>query len=242
MKRYALLIGYSASNSSSEATINTERDLENYKSYLMQLRGGAWQENEIKILSAPSKTILKLEIISLKTKGVDLVFIVFSGHGGYNPKEECRELLLNKNETILARDLLGIAKRQILICDSCSDILSESSESIEKKIQASHKITSNEIKRYREEYDKLCLNCEPQTLCLYAAKVGTSAEDLEGGIYTKALLETLQQSNQTISIVKAHDDAIPKVKRRTLKGDGSYQIPERQVTRARSFLPGAIVI
>lgn len=241
MRRHALLIGYSASDSSSEATINAEKDLENYKSYLMQPRGGAWLENEIKILNAPTKLSLELEINILKAKGIDLVFTVFSGHGGYNLKEECRELLLNKNETILARDLLGIAKRQILICDSCSNILSESNESI-KRIQASFKITSNEIKRYRGEYDKLCLNCEPQTLCLYAAKIGTSAEDLEGGIYTKALLETLQQSNKTISIVKAHDEATPKIKRRTLKGDGSYQIPERQVTRARSFLPGAIVI
>ncbi len=61
MKRHALLIGYSASDSSSEATINAEKDLKNYKSYLMQPRGGAWLENEIKILNAPTKLSLKLQ-------------------------------------------------------------------------------------------------------------------------------------------------------------------------------------
>lgn len=243
MKRHALLIGYSASDLCTESTITgVLKDLEDYKNYLIQPRGGAWNEDEITILNAPSKANLKRELLSLRLKGVDVSFTVFSGHGSYNQKEQCRELLINKNETFLSRDLLGIAKREILICDSCSCICNESIEQNSRMRLEAVNFSESIKPAARKKYEELCLKREPQTICLYAAKKGTYAEDDNGGIYTQALLEILQGAHSTISIVKAHDDACHLVRLRTLKGDGSYQEPARQTTKVLEYLPGAINI
>lgn len=242
MKRQALLIGYSANDSSTELTVNgVLKDVEDYKNYLKQPRGGAWNENEITVLNAPSKIFLKYKISTLRKNGVDVAFIAFSGHGNYNKQERCRELLINKNETILSRELLGIAKREILICDSCSGICNESIE--QKRLVLTEKASNSSIRiQARKKYEELCLKCAPQTIALYAAKIGTYAEDDNGGVYTQSLLEILQSTYKTISIVKAHDEACSLVKLKTLKGDGSYQEPERQVTKVIEFLPGAIIV
>lgn len=241
MNRHAFLIGYTAADSSDEATIDgVLKDLEDYKNYLIQPRGGAWDENEITLLNAPSKKNLQERIVMFRNKGIDVAFTVFSGHGCYNTTEQCRELLINKNETILSRELLGIAKKEILICDSCSGITNKLSEH-----KSSNMIVENSINNKilaRKKYEKICYDCEPQTICLYAAKKGTYAEDDNGGIYTHSLLEKLQGTNTTISIVEAHDAACPLVRKRTLKGDGSYQEPSRQTTKVSKFLPGAIII
>jgi hypothetical protein len=240
MKRHALLIGYTASDSCETTIAGVLKDLEDYKNYLMQPKGGAWYEDEITILNGPSKTDLKHKILILKANGIDISFTVFSGHGSYNIKEQSRVLLINKNETILSRELLGIAKREILICDSCSGICNES---ITQKSMVLLEKNSYDIRiQARKKYEALCLKCNPQTIRLYAAKIGTSAEDDNGGIYTQALLETLNNSKRTMSIVNAHDDACSLVKLRTLKGDDSYQEPSRQVPKLLEFLPGSIII
>ena len=241
MKRHALLVGYTASDTDSEETLDgVLLDLENYKNYLKSLKGGAWYDNEITILNNTTKLNLDLQISILKAKDIDFVFSVFTGHGGFDKNHQCRRFLINKDETYLEKNILGISKKQIFIYDSCSNIIKESIQN--KRVINSLLETASDYRRKlaRDKYEEYCNSCEPQRVRLYASKVGYSAEDKNGGIYTNALIETLNNSNGYMSIVKAHDEASKLVFARTESGDGDGQITERQVTRTSKFLPGAI--
>ena len=168
-----------------------------------------------------------------------MVFSVFTGHGGFDNTYQCRRFLINKNETYLEKDFLGIAKKQIFIYDSCSNIINESIQN--KRMILNEKDYSDIRKKLaREKYDEYCQACDFQKIRLYASKVGYSAEDKNGGIYTNALIETLNNANDYMSIVRAHDEASKLVYARTETGDNDGQVTERQVTRVSKFLPGAI--
>lgn len=241
MKRHAFLIGYTAEDSDEETIDGVLNDLRKYKDYLRTLKGGAWDDSEITVLNNTTETMLKLEIAINSAKGLDFAFVVFSGHGDFDDIENgCRRLLLNKNEILLEKALWNIAEKQILICDSCAGRQSkalQALESIEKKSQIIHEATSVQKKLARDKYEAWCNSCEDQLIRLYAAEVGTFAEDNNGGIYTTELINALSNAQSDISIVGAHDIAKNKVMMRTKK-----QIPEKQVMRVRKFLPGAIII
>lgn len=247
MKRRALLIGYTAEDSE-EATLGGVRiDLNKYKNYLMSIRGGAWNSSEIITLEGPTKAELNRHIRNLIADEVDLAFTVFSGHGDFDDVEhQCRSFLLNKNEMFLEKDIAGIAKQQILICDSCANRRGESAlESLQKvrnSLQSLIEEKNEEKIIARKKYEDWCRLSSPQIIRLYAAKVGTSADDRNGGVYTSSLIETLENAQHSIDIVEGHDNASRLVRMRTATRDGSSQVPERQVSRVSKFLPGAIVL
>lgn len=243
MKRHALLIGYTAFDSEEETLENVVQDLENYEAFLKSSKGGAWYNSEITTLNNVSKSLLDIYIKNIIQDKPEIVFTVFSGHGYYDANERCRKLLINRNEEILSRDLIGLANKQILICDSCSKVYPLP----EKLTKAKLLLESKQDTKYsldiaRKKYDEELLKCDEQTICLYAAKIGTSAQDINGGVYTNALLKTLKGANKYMSIVDAHNECKDIVRLETLDRNGKYQEPEIQYTRARKFLPGAIYV
>ena len=146
----------------------------------------------------------------------------------------------------LEKDIAGIAKQQIRICDSCANRRGESAlESLQKvrnSLQSLIEEKNEEKIIARKKYEDWCRLSSPQIIRLYAAKVGTSAEDRNGGVYTSSLIETLENAQHSIDIVEGHDNASRLVRMRTATRDGSSQVPERQVSRVSKFLPGAIVL
>lgn len=242
MKRHAFLIGYTGEDSNEETIEGVLCDLERYQDYLRTLKGGAWNDNEITVLNNTTKTILKTNILCKQAEGLDFAFVVFSGHGDFDDIENgCRRFLLNKKEILLEKDLWNVAKKQILICDSCAGRRSKSScalESIEKKSQILIETASGQRELARSKYEEWCKSCDEQLIRLYAAKVGTFAEDKDGGIYTTELINELRNAQTSMSIVGAHDIAKINVIKKT-----NGQIPERQVRKGvNKFLPGAITI
>ncbi|EMI71710.1 caspase domain protein [Leptospira noguchii str. Bonito] len=94
-----------------------KKDLENFSNFLQSDIGGGWLQSEIDNVEDISKSNLNAKLTSLKNMNPDLLFILFSGHGG---QERKTILELNpRGETIIENELRNIAKRQINIYDCC---------------------------------------------------------------------------------------------------------------------------
>lgn len=235
MKRHALLIGYSGYDLSDGYLGGVSEDLENYTNFLMSYNGGAWDPTEITIIQDESLSYIESKIEQIKHQNNDIVFSVFTGHGGFNVKNGCRVLDISKNETMLETELWDLASRQILILDSCS-VYEAKSLAEDSKIIASFSHFGISKEDARRIYEGYCLRCPKQQIKLYASKIGTEAEDTDdGGTYSYTLLKFLKQQHNYMDIVQAHDNVSEYL--RNLK-----QYPEKRVSKVHPFLPGTIGI
>lgn len=80
MNRYALLFG------NTNGLKGVQKDLYNFKKFLMSDIGGAWYEKEIFVKENVSKSWLLENIEILRKAKLDYLIIYFSGHGGLNKK------------------------------------------------------------------------------------------------------------------------------------------------------------
>lgn len=233
MKRKALLIGDSGYNDDYLSGVGY--DLENYKNFLKSLRGGAWYDEEISILSNKSKNVILSEIKAIKETKYDLVFVVFTGHGSYDNDKQYRMLSVGiYDESIYEKELWNLAPKQILILDSCSGC-------VQGNLSCEHNrndFNQTDITKMRHKYEEICLQCPPQQIYLYASKIGTSAEDTEnGGLYSTNLLEILEKNKiegQYLDIVKAHCYTSIKIGKEGQETDKLVDISKKP------YLPGAI--
>lgn len=240
MKRHAVLIGYSGENSIDEYLPGVSKDLLNVEKFLLSDRGGAWNDEEIKVYQNKSKAEIMRYITTIK-QHYDMLFIYYSGHGCYDTTEKCRVLGLPNNDFMYEKNLWSLASRQILICDSCSGI--EESILVEHAMDRNSVITSSSQLRVRQYYDDMCMQCPEQQIKLYASSAGTVAEDLSrGGRYTSTLLDVLQDRNlrTTLNIRHAHNTASELVIQETQ----GQQRPDYSIPRYRDnqILPAAIVL
>ena len=248
MRRHALLIGYSGWDINGQERLNTSLDIENYKSFLMSLNGGAWlhsdieEENEITVIQDKSLEEINDTIEEIQKEQYDVVFTVFSGHGDYDDIENyCRRLEVSKKDCILETDLLKFADRQILILDSCSGLRSEEKAVRSNSINDGYTLLQGTREFYiaRKKYEELCLSCIPQTLRFYAAEAGNYANDTSmGGLYSRALLKTLRFATEELNIFQAHNKAAEIVRKETLNN----QKPDYTVPKIHNFLPGTLAI
>ncbi len=73
---------------------------------------GAWHEDEIQLLTNPSKAYLGATFYLTKDAKYDFVIVVYAGHGGW---ERTTILEINpKGETVKENELKGLATRKIL--------------------------------------------------------------------------------------------------------------------------------
>lgn len=235
MKRKALLIGDSSYGD--DYLSGVEYDLENYKNFLKSLRGGAWYDEEISILSNKSKNVILNEIKAIKETKYDLVFVVFTGHGSYDNNKQYRMLSVGiYDESIYEKELWNLAPKQILILDSCSGC-------VQGNLSCEHNrndFNQTDIIKMRHKYEEICLQCPPQQIYLYASKIGTSAEDTEnGGLYSTNLLEILEQKieKQYLEIVTAHKSVVCKFEQMKVLQKPDIKI---QIRGEELYLPGAI--
>ena len=248
MKRKALLIGYSDVDEMGYSRLNIKKDIDGYINFLRSAKGGAWYDSEIKTIINEDISELNKTIEQIRKEENDIVFVAFSGHGDYDDVENyCRRLEISNGQTILEKKLWGLAKRQILICDSCSGLRSEyANESLleEKNVIVAESVSEHQKIASRKRYDELCKNTHEQLIRLYASKIGTPAIDDDGGIYTQTLIHTLNNAKTEIDIVTAHDITKEIVINKTKNNESTdeTQIPQRSVPRLHNYLPGTIMI
>lgn len=184
MKRIALLIG------NSNGLEGVKKDLINWKDFLYSLEGGAWYSDEIITLMNPRKDELH-STITEKSGKYDFAIVVFSGHGEY--QDGFTNLAINeKYDIIQDKDLIGIAGKQITVCDCCRGIEDDIKPIYESQRTFSRGGTLEYSPRIiiRSLYEKRIGQAIKQQVRLYSCSVGEYSDDTaEGGLYIKNLLE-----------------------------------------------------
>lgn len=206
VKRKALLIVASGGNLG-----GVKLDVNGYKRYLMSDMGGAWDENEIKILYNQSRDTILTWVALTKEEKNDFVFSVFTGHGAYSIKHDERFVCDNDDKNIFESELLGLSAKQVLILDSCAHdyTFEEFTETSETKAMLNNASVS--IRQYyRKKYDEEISKCPPQNIKLYSCSRNQSSQDEEerGGLYSYNLLKVLKESNKIrLDFITAHQKA-----------------------------------
>lgn len=237
MRRKALLIGDSGSKDSYLSGV--EYDLSNYANFLKSLRGGAWYDSEISIISNESKDTILQEIMDIKQDRYDIVFAVFTGHGWYDDYKQCRMLSID-DEEITEKKLWNLAPKQILILDSCSCLPNITQESA--KLKSLLLELQNLLARLaRQKYENFCSQCPTQQIYLYVSKIGTFANDTEkGGLYSTHLLKILIKNTikgNYLDIVSAHKNVVDKFRQTKEQQEPAIKI---QGDNNKLYLPVAI--
>lgn len=247
MRRKALLIGYSGWDIRNEKPLDgVSIDLQRYREFLMSNCGGAWEECEIEVVLDVDLSNLGYILENIKKERNNIVFSVFTGHGDYDDDEYCRRLKVSKDKIILERELLGLAPKQILICDCCSKVVRKTSIEIHIVAESStdRNLYAKEIAR--KKYETICQKCPDQTIRLYASAKDYYANDTEnGGLYSYCLLNTLKNIAKTTNIVTAHNIASELVEKQTMENPSYiFQKTGKIVPRLHSkdLLPGAIIV
>lgn len=200
MNRYALLFG------NTNGLKGVQKDLYNFKKFLMSDVGGAWYEKEIFVKENVSKSWLLENIEILRKAKLDYLIIYFSGHGGSIRNEDFIEL--NKDgERIKFTKLEKIATRQLNIYDCCrasvDDELVKSSENFSRIDESVDNLNVRKI------YERRILQAAPQQMSLYSCSEGEYSQDTsEGGLYTFNFIKSARKLiNTEKTVIQAHSEA-----------------------------------
>lgn len=179
MEKKILLIG------NNDGLPGVKIDLENYKKYFLSEIGGEWYDSEIIEKLNPKKEDLIKLIDSLRTKLLDYIIVIFSGHGGMK-----RDTILEinpENELFSETRFENIASKQVTILDCCRTYAQNLSESVEnmrfmKSFSAARGTRARFERRIRE--------AASQQIKIYSCATGECSHDTpKGGAYSKNLLE-----------------------------------------------------
>ncbi len=226
MKRKAILIG------NNRSIIGVNKDLQDFRDFLLSYSGGAWNNDEIIILLNQSSSEVKSQISSIKTEGNDYVIVYFTGHGGLKG-----DTIIEINpscEQLLESELFGISPKQINILDCCRVVIAGTT-----KIDGGTSGSTFEDERnsVRAEFESLILSAAPQFVKIYSCSEGEeSYAPSSGSYYTQSLLTEARNylnSNKIASIYKCHENA--SIKTIALaKSNGHAQTP--QIVPAKCLL------
>ena len=178
MKRYAILI--QAPLSGRDELSGVSADIWGWKNFLMSLSGGAWNKDEIVILTNPSKAILDSALILAKYS--DFSLVAFSGHGFAKKNalgflETFVYINDSKDNSVVSEfDLNPGTPRCIVSLDCCRKVVTPK---LTESVMADFSETVSESVRskYRAEYERQILMCEKGCTRLYSASLDESASD-----------------------------------------------------------------
>lgn len=178
-------------------------DVENYKTFFKSSYGGDWYSSEIIEKVNSSKSEIKTTLENIKSKSLDYLIIIFSGHGGQE-----RETVLEINssgETINESEFKNLADRQLNIFDCCRAY----PETITKGIINEMETRTFSFTNTRARFEKRIMEANRQQVNLYACAIGEYAHDTsKGGAYSKNLLAVSTIISGDYKLVgTAHEEA-----------------------------------
>jgi hypothetical protein len=179
-------------------------------------------------------------IEQIKKENNDYLFIVFSGHGAYSERKECRKLEIN-NADLYEDELLYLCKRQTTVLDTCANIESDLLEEIRfDSIVYELANIKNMTIDYRKIFEQEILKSVNQQNILYSSSINeSSGDDTElGGYFIYELLKSAKNNIQdTLSIKSAFFEAKSKVQIKT----GYEQNPQMKSLKLKDgYLPFSI--
>lgn len=200
MEKRILLFG------NTDGLLGVKIDLQNYEDYFKSETGGEWLNTEIIKKINPSKEDLIQTIQELKSKNLDYLIVIFSGHGGM---ERTTFLEINPDGDLFSESRLeNICKRQVTILDCCRAYAQNLSESVKnQRITKSFSISGT-----RAKFERRILQASEQQIKLYSCAEGECSYDTpEGGMYSKSLLEeAYSDDSEYIYFGRTHDKAAAK--------------------------------
>jgi hypothetical protein len=180
MSRIALLIEASKSKKHGDLPGAVE-DVASYASFLASDFGGAWKDDEIRVLNNPSKDLVNAWL--KVAKNADYAFITFSGHGYHAVGKGINEtrLLINDDQEMAVSELNPGNPRVLIIPDACRKVTPVTMEKSARSIQASLTEAARFLKpnrqRCRELFDKGITNAELGSIYMYSCDLNEAAGD-----------------------------------------------------------------
>lgn len=224
-------------------------DIQKYKEFFTSALGGAWKSSEITHLEKPTKTAVKSEVSKLSS--TDYSMVIFCGHGYVSSSTKTTQLCLRPHEHIDEIDLREKATRRSIILDCCREVHAEPvfEAALTKAMKMDH-FKKTSLEESRTYFDKELSKTSNGIIVIHACSVGETAGDSssEGGYYSESLRVAvknwalgndvdLAKSYSHMSLVKAHNDAIPALNRRS----GGTQNPQIEKPRSEPYFPFAIL-
>ncbi len=236
MKRIALIIGNSGDKKNPDEYLEgVEKDINNYKKFLLSSIGGLWYENEILASLNETKEQIQKKIITLKENKYDFVFILFSGHGSYSSFKQCRKLYIF-DDFIYEEQLRNLSSRQIIILDTCAKIEEDFVISTESGLLSENYNLIKGHVNFRENYEKAILSMPEQEVILYSSSIDEySRDDTElGGYFAYNLLVSAKQNTKNVlSCKEAYSYAKDIVQKKT----HNKQNPQGEFIKTSNILP-----
>lgn len=190
MSRIAILIESSQLKGHDDLP-GARADVINFKKFLLSDFGGAWEEDEVKILNSPSKG--KVEELLTYFHYKDYAFISFSGHGDHVRGKDIDEtrVCLNDNEEMYVFQLIPKNPRCLVIIDSCRGITyTEKEEKTAALFEMRASVDYRRRINCRRIFDEAVSKAERGNIIMYSCDIGESADESnKGGYFSRALVD-----------------------------------------------------
>lgn len=248
MKRKCIIVGNPGEQGSDNYCAGVEKDLENYKTYLLSPLGGLWYQSEIVVLNKPQKTAFEVELNNIQTD--EYFLFIFCGHGWYSTPMNSTIIQLNNTEEYDSDKIKRQGNAQMMILDCCrvkSDerIVAE----VFKKVLGGLRpqLHPDDCRRY---YDKEINESGNILIVMNGCSVNETAEDdsQSGGYFSCSLLTTVESLYEGASVDTSNkyrslsapivfDKARGVVQKKT----GNRQNPQIEKPRCEKYLPFGII-
>lgn len=204
MKRYSLLFG------NTNGLNGVQKDLTDFKNFLMSNIGGEWKNEEICLKENVTRMWLEKSMAKFRAMNLDYLIVYFSGHGGQRRNEDY--IVLNENkERFCISELERLAERQLNIYDCCRAI---DEDEMQKSMENfSHIKESCKRSTLRAAYEKRIMQSAPQQMTLYSCSNDEcSIDESKGGLYTQNFLKSARYiTNKEKRVIEAHCEAVFEV-------------------------------
>ena len=221
-------------------------DALNFRKFLRSPLGGAWGDNEIKVLENPSMRELNYELRRLED--CDYAFVTFAGHGRHVSTDRWVRIQINLSDEISSIDLRKGAKKQTVILDCCRVLEKEyvMDSAFAKSGGYRNALDPVDCRRF---FDMRIDECQPGLVVLHSCGFNeTAGESSRGGWYSLALIEgagdwekereiKLPENLSLLSVMRAHERADSIVRRES----GERQHPNAEYPRTELHFPFAII-
>lgn len=235
MSRRAIIVEASKIKGCTELP-GARADAARYFEFLRSEAGGAWQFDEIVMLSHPTKRALEAEIT--KAAAVDYSFIAFSGHGHHVRGQDIDEtrVCINDTEEMAVNSLNPGNPRSIIIADACRNVTVQEPIRFAEDLREMAKAAHLNRDRCRRLFDEAVARAERGVIVMYSCDLNESAgESNRGGYFSRALTEyamgweDAQQREALLTTDSAFESAAVLTTKRQAQQHPQYQPGRRKV-------------
>lgn len=215
-------------------------DMQNWRTYLSSIDGGAWNSDEITTIKSPSPSELREAVARLDS--ADYAFVTFSGHGRALPTGQTFIGITSRDE-VNSSLLISGALRQTVVVDCCRSFPEQ--EVAKSFTEARNMAMDSYVDRdaYRRAFDNYLRTCEFGQIILYSCSPDETAGESEqrGGYYSSSLIQAGAQNKLSargvLTVKEAHWTAQAAVQSRSR----GKQNPTGEFPRSRNIFPFAVV-